>query len=119
MEPVPGTYGPREAGASHSTQVRARDQTGVPTTAGAQRRGRPTRKRVPLLPKDHGPTEALRSHPGRCHSGGWEDRMDYEASAPLRGPATGPRRRRWPGTMEQESTLVVGRSGGFLLLVAE
>lgn len=61
--------------------------------------------------QDHGPEEALRSHPGRCHSGGWEDRMDYEASAPSRGPATGSRMRRWPGTMEQGATLVVGRSG--------
>ena len=69
--------------------------------------------------QDHGPEEALRSHPGRCHSGGWEDRMDYEASAPSRGPATGSRMRRWPGTMEQGATLVVGRSGWILLLVPE
>lgn len=66
-----------------------------------------------------GRADALRSHPGRCGSGRWEDRMDYEASAPSRGPATGPRMRRWPGTMEQGSTLVVGRSGWILLLVPE
>ena len=68
--------------------------------------------------QDHGPEEALRSHPGRCHSGGWEDRMDYEASAP-----TGPCHRfqdedkAWD--VEQGSTLVVSRSGWILLLVPE
>ncbi len=108
---VPGTYASRIAGtrASHPGQGERPDRGPDHYRGPAQGETHPEAGATPT--QDHGPEEALRSHPGRCHSGGWEDRMDYEASAPSRGPATGSRMRRWPGTMEQGATLVVGRSG--------
>ena len=108
---VPGTYASRIAGARalHPGQGERPDRGPDHYRGSVQGETHPEAGATPT--QDHGPEEALRSHPGRCHSGGWEDRMDYEASAPSRGPATGSRMRRWPGTMEQGATLVVGRSG--------
>ena len=108
---VPGTYASRIAGARalHPGQGERPDRGPDHYRGSVQGETHPEAGATPT--QDHGPEEALRSHPGRCHSGGWEDRMDYEASAPSRGSATGSRMRRWPGTMEQGATLVVGRSG--------